>query len=398
MEETSRDRSSKKLRVLTVSLIFSGVLNIGLIATGLFTGREESKVHAFAHPTAQEKVRTETSMDRYFSQMKSLSFHELVSYLTNKDPVYEGYLKRDLALTALVASHHFHIEKALSGVPLQRREIVLSDGSRGDLFPGLTSSHFDAIIRFAYEEKWPLSTEGLFKLLKKGPETKEKSLVQAFALTPEFRSLDLLFQKTNLKQPAEALLRLVLEGSWDILGLFAKEQAQLLDLSLERRRSLLLGYLALGSKTAAQILLDTDFMFIAKRLEDQGTIHMLALLTEKSVVSEHLCLDLLRSPRSDAVWEAAAKNLYAYAGEEVSSPFNLKEALKRFVPSSSPPKKEVLVEKVSKVSKEIRQHVVKEGETFWKIARIYNVKVDELVQANGIDKNRLRPGMTLNIP
>lgn len=390
MNETSQNQSSKKLRVLTVALIFSGVLNIGLIATCLFTGGEESKAHPFAHPVVQERGSTETTMDRYFTQLKPLSFSGLVSCLTNKDPVSEGYLKRDLALTALVAFHHFHIEKALSGVPLQKREIVLSDGTRGDLFPGLANNHFDAIIRFAYEEKWPLTTEGLFKLLKKGPN--DKSLCQAFSMTPEFRSLEMLFQKT--KQPVEILLKLVSEGSWDILGKFSNEQTELLDLSVERRRSLLLGYLKMGSKTAAQILLNTETPFILKKLDDQGTVELLSLLTEKSSAAELLCLELLRSPRSDAVWEAAVKNLYAYAGHETPTPFNLKAVMSQFIPSSIPPKEEKKIERI----KEGRQHVVKEGDTFWKIARLYNVNVDELVQANGVDKNSLRPGMTLNIP
>jgi LysM repeat protein len=45
-----------------------------------------------------------------------------------------------------------------------------------------------------------------------------------------------------------------------------------------------------------------------------------------------------------------------------------------------------------------RQHVVKEGESLWKIARLYKAKVDEIVKLNELEKDKLYPGMTLQIP
>ncbi len=380
------------MRILTISLVFSGALNIGLIATDIFRKCQDDSSSLSIRSVAKGKPLAETSFERYFSQMNKRSFHELVSFLTNRDPVDEGYLKRDVALAALVAFHHFHLEKSLGGLPLQRRTISFGDGSKAEVFPGLSNEHFEAILRFAYEEKWPLTTEGLFKLLKKWPDVKDESLTQAFLATPEFHALQVLFQKTEAPESPTCLLNLIFEGSWDLFDQFAKQQAQMLDLSIDKRRSFLLSYLAMGSKSAAQLLLKTDFTFVSKRLEDKGIIGMLSLFQEKSPESERLCLELLRSPRSDAVWASAAEVLYAYAGEKIPSPLDLQEARNRFIPSSNPPK-QIVVE-----TPKLRQHVVKDGESLWKIARQYNVKVDELVKANAMEKDHLFPGMILYIP
>ena len=237
MDEISQNRGFKKMRVLTIALVFSGALNIGLIATGIFTQCRDDASHLSIRPVAKDKAHLETSVERYFGQMDKRSFHELVSFLTNRDPVDEGYLKRDLALAALVAFHHFHLEKSLAGSPLQRRMLFFGDGSQIEVFPGLSDEHFEAILRFAYEEKWPLTTEGLFKLLKKGQGEKDESLAQAFLVTPEFHALQVLFQKTEAPQLAPSLLALVFEGPWELLDQFAKQQAQLLDLSVEIGRA-----------------------------------------------------------------------------------------------------------------------------------------------------------------
>jgi LysM repeat protein len=393
MDEVSR--GFKKMRILTGALIFSGALNIGLIATGIFTSSQEESSHFSVRSVAKNKARIETSFERYFGEMNKRSFHELVSFLTNKETVEEGFLKRDIALAALVAFHHFHLEKSLAGFPLQRRTLSLGDGSKIEVFPALSNEHFEAILRFAYEEKWPLTTEGLFKLLKKWEGARDESLVQAFLVTPEFHAVQVLFQKTESPQPSHALLNVLLEGPWDFLDQFAKQQAQLLDLSVDKRRSLLLSYLALGSRSSAQLLLTTDFAFIAKRLEDQGIIGMLSLLDEKSPEAERLCLELLASPRSDAVWSSASSALYRYAGEEIPSPLNLREARSKFLSlqiPATPPKIEI------GESVKLREHVVKDGESLWKIARQYNVKVDEIVKVNQMEKDRLFPGMVLRIP
>jgi LysM repeat protein len=45
-----------------------------------------------------------------------------------------------------------------------------------------------------------------------------------------------------------------------------------------------------------------------------------------------------------------------------------------------------------------RVYVVKDGDTAYRIAKIYGVNVDQLVKTNGINPSTLRPGTTLTIP
>ncbi len=247
----------KKFRIMTFSLIFSGALNIGLIAA-LVAFAIQSRAPSFEMDGVLQKV---ASKENKFSNsdalraMGKLTFRELVSLLTNREFVEEGYAKRDLALAALVAFRHFNLEKAIGSSILQKRLVTLGKGETIELFPGVSEEQFEAVLRFAYREKWPLTAKGLLDLLQKLPIPREQSLSQAFSMTSEFYALQLLFQKTDLPQEAAVLIDLAVEGSWELLNRFSKEQTQLLDLSVEKRRRLLLSYLALHSPTAAQLLL-----------------------------------------------------------------------------------------------------------------------------------------------
>ncbi len=383
---------TKKFRFLAFALIFSGSLNIGLIAVFAYFRIQETPI-SFAKTGEKEFFATNGQV---FASMSRLTFRELVSYLTNRDLVEEGYAKRDLAIAALVAYHHFNLEKALSGPPTQVRTLALPNDQSIRVFPALNEEQFEAIIRFAYQEKWPLTSKGLFVLLQAQKSPREESLEQAFLLTPEFHSLSVLFQKTESPQEPQLLLNLATEGSWDLLDKFTKEQSQALEFSQEKRRQLLLNYLSLHSQTAAQILLRTDFSFALKRLEDRSILDLLSLLKKQTEEGTKFCVELIRSPRSDAIWQAAAMTLYAYAGEMPAAPIDPKAVLARFSKEASvlaqPAKEEPVAAAPS------RFHVVKEGESLWKISRQYKLKIDEIVQLNGLERDSLFPGMTLKLP
>lgn len=381
---------TKKFRFLTLALIFSGALNIGLIAAFAFFMFQETHVaQAVARPSKKELQN-----GPLIASMSRLSFRELVSFLTNRELVEEGYTKRDLALAALVAFHHFNIEKALSATPPQVRTLSIAGGQTIDVFPSLSEDHFEAIIRYAYQEKWPLTSKGLFALLQASGAVRDESLEQAFLITPEFYALQVLLQKTEAPQEPATLLNLISEGSWEILDKFAKEQAQVLDFSVDKRRALLLGYIALHSPTAAQLLLRTDFSYALKRLEDRTILDILALLKKQTEEGTKFCVELLRSPRSDAIWQASAMTLYAYAGEMPTSPIDPKAVLARFAPEASAPVPKAEAPPASSA----RFHVVKDGESLWKISRQYKVKVEEIVKLNALEKDALYPGMTLKLP
>lgn len=381
---------TKKFKVPTLALVFSVALNIVFLVAFAFFPASQPMQNAMR--TAKKEIISTNG--QIFASISRLSFRELVSYLTNRDLVEEGYTKRDLAVAALTAYHHFHLEKALSSPPDQVRTLVLAGGETIDLFPGLTEEQFDAIIRFAYQEKWPLTSKGLFSSLQNQPHPRDESLEQAFFLTPEFYSLKLLFQKTDAPQERQTLLDLALEGSWASLENLSREVALHGTFSVEMRRLYLMNMLKNHSEMAARLLLTTDFQFALKRLEDKSILDLLSLLKKESDVGTRVCLELLRSARGDAILEAAAMTLYSYAGEMPTLPINPKAVLARF---SSSKNKEMPVQ-VLKEASVSRFHIVKDGESLWKISRQYKVKVEDIVKVNGLENDSLFPGMTLKLP
>lgn len=367
---------AKKFKVISLALIFSGALNVALVAVFVYWMVEKTES---APPLKKEVVTTNSQI---FQSMKGLKFRELVSFLTNRERLEEGYTKRDLAVASLVSYHHFNLEKALSAPPSQVRTLLLGKGETINVFPGLTEEQFEAIIRFAYQEKWPLTPKGLFAHLQK---QRDESLEQAFFLTPEFHAIQVLFQKTGCPQDSRVLLNLILSGTFEVLERFT-------EFSEEKRRGLLLNYLNHRSAIAAQLLIKTDFQFALKRLDDRQVIDLVGLLKDYSEDGSRFCLELLSSLRSDAVLETAALALYAYAKEVPSLPIDPQIALSRFTLREKPVAAPVVTPSPS------RFHVVKEGESLWKISRQYQVKVEEIVAINGLENNSLYPGMTLKLP
>jgi len=123
---------------------------------------------------------------------------------------------------------------------------------------------------------------------------------------------------------------------------------------------------------------------------------------------QKFCIELLQSPRSDAIYEKSAQLLYRMVNEEMPKPFDLAKARSRFVPSApavvSAPATPVAETKKETVAApavrgiSLRTHVVKEGDSLWKISRQYHVKLDDLRAINHLEKDRLKLGMVLKIP
>jgi hypothetical protein len=402
MDSSFTDRWISKFRILTLSLIFSGALNIGLIAAFVaLLVQDREKSLSVSQPRTAEKMDEATNLS-LLASFSHLSFRELSSLLTNTDAVEDGFRKRDLAVSALVAFHDFNIEKAIGAMPAQRRTFKIDDSRTLEMYPNLSDDQFQAIIHYAYLEKWPLTSHGLFAALQKSPKPHDPDLVQAFTVTKEFYALQTLFQKTEVSIPPEKLVDLASEGNWQILDGFLREQTQMMDLSDDRRRRLLLSYLALQSPVAADLLLQTDYQFALKRLDDKGLLDLLDHVPASEPLQK-FCIDLLQSARSDAIHEKSARWLYRIANEEMPQPFDRMKALLRFAPSAvlqpaaKPAQSAPRPESAPRDAKG-KTHTVKEGESLWKIARQYHVKIDDLMSANKLDKDRLKPGMVLKIP
>ncbi len=351
-----------KFRVVTIALIFSIALNIGLLLTLGFSAYEKSRDSI---PTAKLILPSPEVSHELISEMLKLSFPELLVYLTDKTTLTQGYLKRDLALAALAFAHDFNLEKALSSQLPQNALIEIADGKRIAIYPGLNDEQFEAIIRFGYQEKWPLTAKGLFHALKAWPkETRDSSLSDAFFATAEFYAVQVLFQKTGMPLEPNQLLDLLIDGPWDAVASYYESQSRVLDLTVEKRRYFLQYYLSIGSKTAAKCILQGDYAYGLTQLTDDALLKILEFDGR-----ERLCQDLLRSQRSVEIKDAANQRLSSFTKRE-------KQVVK---PTSI-------------------EHIVQEGESLWKISRQYKVKVEDLIQHNGLEKDRLMPGMVLVIP
>lgn len=405
---------SNRVKWLTQALLISGALNIGLVATFVyFVFQEKNEAIDFElRPAAVEHSFSNQEILRSYSVQ---SYQDLLIKLEDSSLIEEGFSRRDLALTCLVAFHHFDIEKGLGGAFVQKRKMSLfhSNGTESiDLFlyPGLNEAQYAALIQFSKIEKWPLTPEGLFYEIQRREGHPDQTLLDAFYFTHEFEAVALLFTRSSVQLDKAAVLSLILQGNWQMIEKFFLEQKKSQDLSSTKRVAFLLEYVHLRSQVAARLLLETDFFFVCKRLNDAHALLLLELLPVHTPIVEKFAKVLLISPRSDAVWKKAAHALYAFAGEASPETFNRESVLTRFIPQAI--KAPVMVAPLApivsvqqskpavavKASPKKRVHIVQEGESLWKIAKKYHVSVDALMHVNHLETDKLKLGKELLIP
>jgi hypothetical protein len=393
----------RKTRLLTQVLILSGTLNIGLLATFVYVaaqGKQEAlsielkpKQHSLG---AAEGISNAAILKSY----SLLPYQELLLRLENKEPVEEGLCKRDIALTCLVAFHHFNLEKALSGVTLQKRRFFFTNDEGQEkidvpVFPGLLDEQFQALLHYAKTEKWPLTSQGLFFALQRAPLPRDPFLIDAFCLTPEYETIATLFSKTGLQMSPSSLLDLLCEGDWKILADFIQAQRRALDLSVDCRRSLLLSYLDQRSKSAAKLLLETDMESLLKRGNDSQILTLFELSEATSPHLAQFAKSLLASPRTDAIWKRVATLLYAQAQEILPDPYDHRLVMQRFFP---PSKEETPLPAFIPIKAQKKIYIVEKGDNLWKISQKFRVSIEEIKKANHLETEKLRPGKQLEIP
>jgi len=405
----------KQVRKLTNALILSGSFNIILLASIFYWFIKENPPTPYFEqkPPPQEEQQSPLTIDhsngdiiRYF---KTLSRDQLVAIFNNTQLVENGYSQRDLALAVLVTFHHFDLSRALLGEaqPTQHRAIAYGQHKGGKAakvvaYPGLTDKQYEAIIHFANTEKWPLTPRGLFILLRS--KNDDPTIADAFLFTPEFLAVEMLFNRSEVLVDKNELLKVILEGNWQMLTAFADQQKMMQDLSAARRQAFLVSYIEHGSKSAAGMILKTDGAFSAKKLDDTHVRTILKLLIEKTPAAEQFALALLTSPRSDEVWQLAAQRLYEYAGETRPDKFQHHAAILRFIPNAVGAQKPIVPKSTKQVTikpippKREKTYVVQEGDSLWKIARKYKIDIDLIKKRNGLKSDALKPGTTLKLP
>lgn len=423
-----------RIKRLTQSLIVSGFLNISLLSLFFYWLIKEIPPRPYCELKPADIIERQGIADQSNAEIirhfKGLSFEQLKTKLTHTQLAENGYTQRDLALALMVAFHHFDLSKALFGLsqPSQQRMIAfgtLKNGKTAEIavYPGLSDLQYQAIIHYANTERWPMTSKGLFLLLRKHQSKADSSLVDAFLLTPEFLAVETLFNRSDVTVEKAKLLSIISQGNWKTLSDFVERQRTLQDLSPTNRQRFLLDYINSRSKDAAYLILKTDGAFAFKKLGDEQLIKLLNLLKEKTPIAEQFALALLKNPRSDRVWQAAARRLYEFAGEPVPEKNLHGAALARFVSLQRPAavtlqippkvKKAVPVlrnKETVKASVAIAKpgallsvprpmiYVVKDGDSLWKISKQFKVSVEKIKAYNNLPSDALKPGTYLKIP
>lgn len=466
----------KKIRHLSQALMISGALNIGVLSLLLYWVLREQPPNPYCElkPASFEQQQVsladQPGFNEVLAQLIQLPFPQLANRLTHTQLVEDGYAERDLALACLITFHHFDIQRALpkTAQPQQKRLLSWKPQNQEkmislEVYPDLNQQQFDSLIQFAKTERWPLTAEGLFLQLQEQKRNKalNDDLVETFVLTPEFWTVELLFNRSGQQASRQNILNLILEGNWGALRQFVDQQRHLQDSSEACRQKFLLDYLKGGSPSAAQFLLKIDEDFAIKKLDDQQVIAILQLMSTQLPESRHFAKEMLTSPRSTNVWRQASQWLYTQAGESMPTEWNHQATLARFVPEkvnmellkakstkplaagssslplvhatkvpvpppikpvkptviksiplASQPKPKVVkpsapaaLKKPADTKKVVSfpfakpiVYLVQDGDSLWKIARRFKVKVEKLKAYNDLKSDKLKPGTALKIP
>lgn len=428
------NKSSDQIKSLTKALLLSGVLNIVLMGLLFYWLIKESPPRPYFElkPADQQEQQAPLAVDHSSAEIlrnfRLLSLEQLVAKLSNTQLVENGFSQRDLALAALVTFHHFDLSRALSKqpTPSQQRKVVIGKNRRNMpvevvIYPALSDVQYQDIIRFAHTERWPVTSQGLFKLLSKQQDQADPTLVDAFYFTPEFQAVETIFKRSEVQVEKPELLKVILQGDWNLLSGFAEQQRIAQDLSPAKRQRFMLDYIERKSQAAAYLLLKTDREFAGRKLDDNHVMLILDMIAETTPEAARFVLMLLTSPRNDQVRQLAAGRLFEYAGEQKPEKNLYQAALSRFLPHLVVPQKGVEVPKATKpvlsknsgqvaalpaiksqvkkpVTPRVQTYTVQNGDSLWKIAKRFKVDVKQLKAYNNLKSDVLKPGSTLKIP
>lgn len=410
----------RKLQLLSAALMVSVSANIGL-GCALWRKCYMPPQMRFAELIIEQSDVGEANC-AVLNQMSQWDYARLTVELSNQEIVEDGYSRAALALAMLVANFDFDVQRSLGEKALQKRTLKDAKGGVGyELIAGLDGSDFEQIQLFARQEKWPITAQGLHRLIKQGsslggsfPHCSEGHLLaDAFMASDAFASLERLFPKDIPKSELMTIARCL---EWDQL---ARTMSATSSPPIERyralqRRQLLMSAVDQGCKTAAYLLILCDYDFSLRHTTDEDLAQLLCLLDTYTAEAMNIALSVLKSPRENAIRELAAKK----AGGFLNIPLPTKEDQWRLLarallgkPSDSscelspevlqarPDIKKMTTEHIhfNQTGESERTHVVQRGDTLWKLSKRYGLTVQQLMALNALQRDLLRIGQILQI-
>lgn len=374
----------KKTKFLGVALSISVAFNIALLVNFSFIAlKQETTI--VENKEAKESTQTIASIASIVDSFLEKNMNELIDSLQDEAPLEEGYKVRDLGLSVLVNFHHLNIEQALSGIGLQKRLAHFEKKGSGEqfemlLFPGLNNEHFKAIRHFLNSEKWPFTPEGIFYELKKSKNSVDPSLKEAFYKTPHFELIELLHKRNRLNPNREMLLKILLVSDFSYLDKFISQLIHAGDFSVDHLYQLLKHSLHLGSSIAATFLIELDPNYVLKTLEDIELARIIKSLKTRTDRTLYFLRELVSSIRSDSIRKEAATRLYLLYADALPKEINHLDWIKTLKVKKEKEK--------SPQENLLKEHIIREGDTLWNIARKYKIPIDQLISWNHLDKNK----------
>ncbi len=384
--EESPQPTLRPVRRLTAVLACSVLVNVALLSALIYQNAHLSVPIGVGEPPSPWGRQGVISLaeDRTNAEVLKSLVHmlpeQLVARLGDAQLVEDGYTHRDLALGCLVTLHHFDLSKAVASetLPTERYLKVNTEFTPIAVYPGLNERQFASINHFIQTERWPLTSEGLFLALQQDTLRADQSLAEAFFLTPEYLAIQRLFAQAEKPVSKQALLQTLTDGSWEMLVSYGDRICPHDTASCTRRR-LLVDYIHSGSRSAAQLMISTDPLFAAKKLDDATVMEILEMLgaTDHGEDLASFAHAVAKSPRSDAVLDLARK-ISPSANVVLEAPVVAATAPSRPAPD--------------------RIYVVQKGDSLWKISRKVHVDIETLRAHNDLKGDLLLPGTKLKLP
>lgn len=375
----------KQLRRMGNFLILSLALNIALFFVSVYNSlsiKDQKRVYDFSPHGEFVVVSDElkNAIRPYLSSFSKMTYARLIEELGNNNKITDDFIIGDLSLSYLISYYDFDLDRALGMEGFLSKKLTFGHTSGEEeltVVLGLVGSQREHIASFLQTERWPFNSRGLFKRLKLGFYD-ERSLKEAFYNTPEFYTFFTLINRGSKKLSKADVLALLLEGHWDLLEEFYKGQKRAQDMSLDKRRQLLLDYIAIGSVKATDVLIETDSDFILRYFEDK---HLRVVLRQMSLSepSAHFFLRrLLQEENRKELWAKAERLLKQDKQESNGS---IGPELARFQKGNK-----------GKVYR------VKKNDTLWGLSKKFNISAQYIKRHNHLYSDTIYEDQQLLIP